>query len=267
MGYRLITCNSLIKKITTKDELFKGMYCIDPYQNCEYGCLYCDSSFDDIVHIKTNASAILKEELKQIKTGSIIIGSVNDPYQNAEKKYEITRNLLKIIKKYNFPCHILTKSNLILRDIDLLSTMQCFVTISIISLNVTISKIFEKDVQSPKKRLQIIKALIHHGIKSGLAVMPVLPFLIESELEEIVKMTKQTKVQYLIHKYLELKGDQKKVFLNTIKKYYPQLLSKYNELFRESYKPDDNYIAKLDDKMFQLCSKYKISQKINFIRL
>jgi DNA repair photolyase len=263
MVYQLITCNSLFKKITSEDVLFNGMYCIDPYQNCEYGCMYCDSSLDDTIYIKTNARTILKKELKQIKKGIIIIGSVNDPYQKAENEYKITRELLKIIKKYNFPCHILTKSNLILRDVDLLSTMQCFVTISMISLDVTISQIFEKNVQSPKKRLQIIKTLIHHGIKSGLAVMPVLPFLIESELEEIVKITKQTKAQYLLHKHLELKGDQKKVFLNIIKKYYPQLLSKYNQLYREGYNPDDNYIEKLNDKMFQLCSKYNVSQKMN----
>ena len=263
MVYRLITCNSLVKKITSNDALFNGMYCIDPYHNCEYGCLYCDSSFDETIYIKTNATTILKKELKQLKKGIIIIGSVNDPYQNAEKEYEITRELLKIIKKYNFPCHILTKSNLILRDIDVLFDMRCWATISIISLNVTISRIFEKNVPSSKNRLQIIKVLTEKCIKSGLAVMPVLPYLIESELEEVVKTTKHAKAQYLIHKHLELKGDQKKVFLNIIKKNYPQLLSKYNELFREGYKPDDNYIAKLNDRMLQLCSKYKISQRIN----
>ena len=262
MVYQLITCNSLVKRITSVDVLFNGMYCIDPYQNCEYGCLYCDSSLDDTIYIKTNARTILNEELKQIKKGIIIIGSVNDPYQKVENEYKITRELLKIIKKYNFPCHILTKSNLILRDVDLLSTMQCFVTISIISLDVTISRIFEKKLPSSKNRLQLITALINHGIKSGLAVMPVLPYLIESEIEEIVKTTKHAKARYLIHKHLELKGDQKNVFLNIIKNNYPQLLSKYNKLFRESYQPDDNYIAKLNDKMFQLCSNYKISQKI-----
>jgi len=262
MEYRLITCSSLVKIITSRDALFNGLYCIEPYHNCEYGCLYCDSSFDNTIYINTNASTILEKELKHLKKGLIIIGSVNDPYQNVEKKYKITRNLLKIIKKYNFPCHILTKSNLILRDIDLLSTMHCWITISMISFNKNLSQLFEKNVLLPKKRLQIIKSLIDHKIKTGLALIPVLPFLIDSELEEIIKTTKQSKIQYLLYKYLELKGDQKKVFLNIIKKYYPQLLSKYNELFREDFKPNENYVIKLKDKMDQLCMKYKISQKI-----
>ncbi|UCF13000.1 MAG: hypothetical protein JSW06_01770 [Thermoplasmatales archaeon] len=103
MDYRPIICNSLIKKITKPDMLFNGKYCTDPFQNCEYGCLYCDSSFDKTIYIKMNANEILEKELEQLERGVIIIGSVHDPYQKAEQKNEVTKKLLKTIYKQHFP--------------------------------------------------------------------------------------------------------------------------------------------------------------------
>jgi DNA repair photolyase len=262
MKYQLIDCDTIIKKITARDKLFNGAYSIDPYQNCEYGCLYCDSSFENTIFIKINAGNILKHELKQIKKGMVVIGSVNDPYQKAEEKYEITKQLLNVICKNNFPCHILTKSTMILRDIDILSKMKCRVTISITSLNENISRIFERDAPSPKKRMQMITSLMDHGIQTGLALIPVLPFIVESELEEIVKTTKYANAKYLLFKYLELKGDQKKAFEQVLHNHFPHLISQYRELFKEDFKPNKKYISKLTNKMFQLCSKYNISQKL-----
>ena len=132
MEYKLINCDSVIKKITKKDSLFHGNYCVDPYQNCEFGCHYCDSSFEKTIYVKTNIIEILEKELETIKNGRIIIGSVNDPYQIIEKKYQLTNTILETLKEYNFPCHILTKSPLILRDLDLLSQLESMITISMI---------------------------------------------------------------------------------------------------------------------------------------
>lgn len=262
MEYRSITCDSLIKRITTTDTLFNGKYCADPYQNCEFGCLYCDSSFDKTIYVKTNASTILEKELDQLEKGVIIIGSVHDPYQKAEEKYEITKNLLKTIKKYPFSGHILTKSNLVLRDIDLLSDMRCVVTISITSLDKNITHIFEENVPSSKERLQTVETLMEHGIKTGLALMPVLPFIVESELEDVVKAANSSNVQYLLHKHLELKGDQKRIFKDIIQNHYPHLLSKYDELYKDEFKPDEKYIVELDKRMHELCKKYNIPERI-----
>ena len=111
MLYKQIKVDFLLNKITNKDKLFAGNYTIDPYQNCEFGCLYCDSSFDKTIFIKTNAAEILKKELETAKKGTIIVGSVHDPYQRAEEELEITRDLLKTIKKHEFSWHLLTKSD------------------------------------------------------------------------------------------------------------------------------------------------------------
>ena len=123
MNYKTIQCSFLLNKITRKDKLFNGEYTIDPYQNCEFRCKYCDSTQNDTIYIKDQIVNLLKNELKKTKKGRIIIGSTVDPYQETEKKYKNTRKTLEIIKQNNFPCHILTKSKLVLRDIDLLSSM------------------------------------------------------------------------------------------------------------------------------------------------
>ena len=263
MNYKPIQCSFLLNRITTKDKLFNGNYTLDPYQNCGFGCRYCDSTYDETIYIKTNAAQLLKKELETTEKGTIIVGSVVDPYQKAEESYNITRNLLEIIEQYDFPCHILTKSNLVLRDIDLLSKMSdCKVTISITTLNQSVSDLFERDVPSPMERLKTIEKLSEIGINAGLAVIPILPFIAEEELENIVKSAKKHKAHYILHKHLELKGDQKGIFMKILEESYPNLVKKYEELYKVSYKPDDAYVSKINDALEKLCITYKLKNRI-----
>lgn len=262
MEYKLIHCDSVVKKITRHDALFHGNYCVDPYQNCEFGCLYCDSSSEKMIYAKANIVDILKNELQHIKNGRIIIGSVHDPYQNAEKKYDLTKNILNLLKQYEFPCHILTKSPLILRDIDLLSQLNCMVTISLTSLDDRVVRIFEPAVPSPNDRLQTVQKLRKHGITTGIALIPMLPYIVEPEMEAIVKAARSVNAQYLLHKHLELKGDQERVFKNLIETHYPHLLPKYNELYEDDFNPRREYVQELNAILSGYCKKYQISDKI-----
>jgi DNA repair photolyase len=263
MRYKQIKSDSVINTITKKDTLFKGKYTIDSYQNCEYGCKYCDSSFEKTIYIKANSEEILKKEIKQIEKGMIIVGSVHDPYQKADENYKITRKLLKIILKKNFPCHILTKSNLILRDIDILSKINnCIVTISLTSMNKSIANIFEKDVPSPKVRLQTIRKLSKSGITAGIAQIPILPYITEIEIEDIIKSAKKHGAYHFLYKYLELKGDQRYSFFNIVKYHYPDLIKKYQKLYFNNYLPDNNYSLKTKEKINKFCKIYKLNNKL-----
>ena len=263
MLYKQIKVDFLLNKVIKKDRLFLGDYTIDPYQNCEFGCKYCDSSFDKIIYIKNNADKILEKELKLVKKGRIILGSVHDPYQKAEKNFKLTKKLLNIIYKKGFPVHILTKSDLIIRDIDLLKKMKnCIVTISIISVNNDISKIFEENVINPKKRLKIVKKLTDNNINTGVAIIPILPFIIENKLEECIKEIKEHNTKFLIHKYLELKGDQKVIFFKILNRHYPNFVKKYEELYKDSYMPSNTYINNINKTINEICKKYKLENKI-----
>jgi DNA repair photolyase len=248
MDYKEIKVEYLLNKITKKDNLFNGDYTVDPYRNCEFGCMYCDSSFDKAIYIKKNAVEIFEKELKKSKNGTIIVGSVNDPYQKIEEKYKITREILEIIKKYDYSCHILTKSDLVLRDADILKKIKnCRVTISIISLKKSICQIFEKNVISPDIRLNTIKNLKEKNIKSGLAILPILPYITDEEIKIIIKKAKKYYVDYLVYKHLELKGDQKGLFFKIIKEFYPELLEKYTILYKDSFSPNKVYISKIEN--------------------
>lgn len=262
MDYKIINCDSVVKKIIKKDSLFHGNYCADPYQNCEFGCHYCDSSLEKTIYIKKNVADTLKKELEDIHKGRIILGSVHDPYQNAEKKYKLTRTILDILKEFNFPCHILTKSPLILRDIDLLSQIECMITISISSLDDQVVRIFEPEVPSPYDRLQTIQTLRNQGINTGLALIPMLPYIVESELESIVKAARDVDAQYLLHKHLELKGDLERFFRNIIEAHYPHLLPKYDTLYDNNFNPRTEYIRELNNTLSGYCKKFKISDRI-----
>lgn len=263
MEYRVISYNSLIKKITKKDTLFNGNYCIDTYQNCEFGCKYCDSSIENTIYIKLDVDETLNKELKNLKKGVIIVGSVNDPYQKAEEKYKTTRRILEVIKNNNFPCHILTKSDLILRDIDLLTEMDCTVTISIMSLKETITKIFENNVPPPLQRLKTLESIAEKGITAGVALIPIMPHLIDAELDEIVRKSKEFKAQYFLHKFLDLKGEQKEIFMNIISSNFPHILSKFRNLYKDNYQIDEILEEKYNQKIYTLCKKFNLPEKIN----
>ena len=263
MNYKPIKVDFLINKITKKDKLFGGDYTIDLYQNCEFGCIYCDSSFDETVYIKKNGPKIFEEELKNIRKGTVIVGSVHDPYQKIEEKELLTRKILEIIQKYNFSCHILTKSDLVLRDVDIISKIKnSHVTISISSLKNDVSKLFEKNVISPNIRFKTIEKLKNFGIRAGIGIIPILPYIVENELENIVKQSKKHNADYILYKHMELKGEQKICFLKELKYFKPELVKKYKKLYKNSYIPDENYLKELKKTIEKICGKYKIKNRI-----
>ncbi|MEM0466125.1 MAG: radical SAM protein [Candidatus Thermoplasmatota archaeon] len=260
--YRTIQCDSLIRRITHRDPLFQGGYCIDPYQNCEFQCTYCDSSFDPKIYVKINAVEILKQELPSLEKKRIIIGSVHDPYQNAEKKYELTKNILQVLREYQFPCHILTKSPLILRDIPLLETMDCLVTISFISIQEKIRMLFEPNIASSQERLDVLQTLTAHHIPVGAALIPILPYISDTELSSLLEKFKQYGAQYVLHSFLELKGDQKEKVFTIITKHFPHLTQKYKNLYAKAMKPTGSYIQHITKQIHNYCLTFDIPEYI-----
>lgn len=267
MSIKPITCDTLIRTVTFKDRLFHGNYTLDPYQNCAFQCSYCDSSLDTTIFVKINAPEHLEQALPSLKKGIVIIGSVNDAYQAAERDYLITRKLLMTLKKHGFPCHIITKSTLIERDLDLVTSMNCIVTISLLTLDSYIHSTFEKNVDSPQNRLHILKLLHDKGVYSGIAFIPFLPYISEPDIEPLVAESKKHGAQYFLHAPLELRGDQREIFFMNLKTAYPQLLRTYTQLYHLGVRPDDSYMSQIDTTIAAACQKYRLPQKINHLLL
>ena len=250
--YRWISCERLVNKVTNEDKIFGGKYLIDPYQKCDISCLYCDAA-EEAIYIKHNASDLLRKEIRYLEKAMVIIGSATDPYQTVEKHTKITREIVKILTEENFPIHILTKSNLVERDIDLLRGKNARVTFSFSTLNNDISKILEPNAPSPLQRIETLRKLSKEGIKTGIAIFPIIPFLTERDIEDIIRLSREAGASYLLYEYLELKGDVKERFLQVMERHLPEIADKLRELYSKSYKPEGYSI---DDKIKYLCRIY-----------
>ncbi|MCK4730716.1 MAG: radical SAM protein [Candidatus Aenigmarchaeota archaeon] len=256
--YQSIECKSFLHKISNKFLPFN--WGANPYRGCEHSCPYCfarytheylgynkDAEFDNKILVKMNAAEVLEKELsrKTWKNESVNLGSVCDPYQPAEKKFEITKQVLKVFAKHRTPLFVCTKSSLILRDIDLLSEMaktsNLMVNITLTTLDENICKKIEPRASSADERLDAIKQLSDAGVTIGVLFMPIFPYLTDSveSINQTTKAVRDAGANDLIPGILGLKSSCKDRVLSMIKKEYPILYSRYLTLYKKAYAPKD----------------------------
>lgn len=192
---REIECVSLLNRsgIPSVD------YAINPYTGCEHGCLYCYSDFmrrfrrhreewGQFVDVKVNAPGVLRRQLSRSKPGLVSLSTVTDPYQPLEKRYRLTRACLQELIKSQFPVSILTKSALVLRDLDLLVKLdEVDVGLTITTLDEGLREIFEPRASSIQERLRALKELSAVGIQSWVFLGPILPYFCDGQ-ETIAKI-------------------------------------------------------------------------------
>ena len=185
------------KSILTKSGIPGVDYCINPYVGCSHGCRYCYATFmkkytghtepwGSFVDVKINAPEILQKQLKRASMGRVMISSVTDAYQPIESKYKRTRQCLEILLQSQFPVDILTKSPLVLRDIDLIKKFKDIeVGITITTNDEKMQKIFEPNAPSIIARIRTLKTLHDNRIKTYAFIGPVLPMNPETLSEKI----------------------------------------------------------------------------------
>jgi DNA repair photolyase len=238
--------------------------------------------------IKINASEILEKELsrraKKGEYGIIAISSSTEPYLKIEERVKLTRKLLEIILKYKFPIHILTKSKLVLRDLDLLKEIDksailpddlkpklkrgAIISFSISTLDKKLAKILEPQAPTPKERLETMKKCKKEGFLVGVDYIPVLPFLSDTDeqLDEMIKTAKEYEADFVFVGALTLFGnkpaDCKTLYYQFLEKHYPELLPKYKSVYRVFFAPSKQYQKQLEEKSKRLCEKYRIKNRI-----
>ena len=184
----MTTINKIIvKTVLTRTGIEGYDYCINPYVGCEHGCRYCYATFmkrftghvepwGEFVDVKVNAPEVLRRQLRRAQRGSLLIGTVTDPYQPAEKHYRITRGCLEALLERQFPINILTRSSLVVRDVDLIRQFEDIsVGLSVTTDREEIKKIFEPNSPSIKSRIEALKALHEKGISTYAFIGPMLP--------------------------------------------------------------------------------------------
>jgi len=258
MNIKEIQAKSILRKYKKIESWFLTNYSMNLYRGCEHNCFYCDGrhekyqingNFGEEVIVKTNAIEILNKELdpkrkrKTMKKGFIGLGGgVGDSYQPVEKKYKLCQKSLKLFHKYRFPVHILTKSTLIKRDIDLIKEInnqkRAIVSFSFSSTNDDISYVFEPGVPPPSERLETIKLFKKEGVFCGMYLMPVIPFITDTSsiIDESIRDARKAGIDFVIFGTLTLKeGRQKEYFLKMIKNKHPDLIPKYNSIYQNNF--------------------------------
>lgn len=265
------------KTIMTKVKDGSSWYGVDfnmnLYRGCSHGCIYCDSRsscyrIDDFDRVrgKKDALLILERELAKSKqTGVVGIGAMSDTYNPLEKKYEITRGALKLIKKYGYGVSIDTKSDLVLRDIDVLKEIQennnVIVKITITTPHDELSKKIEPYAPPSSKRFKAIKELTDVGIFAGIMMNPVLPFVTDNEedIKRLVYLAHESGAKF-IHTYMgmTLRDNQRDYYLERIDKLFPGMMNKYFKCYQERYDCTVLSAKHLYEVFKNECKKYGI---------
>ena len=290
-----ITAKTILNKTKQRDPWLLDDYTVNPYSACSYNCLYCyirGSKYGEhmqrAVSVKINAAELLDKQLtlraRKEQYGFIVFSSVTDPYLHLESEYRLTRQLLEVVLRHRFPVHIITKSDMVVRDFDLIheidkrailpKDLNCtnprgaLVTFSFSTLDDTIARIFEPGAVSPNSRLKALSASVDSGLHSGVSLMPLLPYISDTgeSLENFYSTFTEYGAQYILPASLSLYGsgrsDSKTLVLKAVEKHYPHLLNKYQKFFTYSSQMPAYYRKAFDLKMNELHEKYAISRQI-----
>lgn len=272
--YREINCKSALNKINNK---YGFCYDLNIYRGCIHKCYYCfavyshkyinSRDFFGEIFVKKNIAEMLEKELssRNWKRDIINLGSVTDNYQECEKDYKLMRDILKLLIRYKTPMCISTKSDLILRDFDLIDELSNIVPVriatTITTLNEKLSSLIEPNVISPLKRLEILKEFKKTKATVAIHTMPVMPFITEDELENIFKTAKECDIDYCAADALKLCGECRKIFLNFVRENFPNHYKKYLYIYGSNGILKDDYKEKMYKKIKALEEKYNISYK------
>jgi DNA repair photolyase len=228
---------------------------VNTYRGCEHNCVYCNArynheylrlprgEFSHKIIVKNNAAEILDKEFSREKWNkklTVNLATVTDPYQPAESQFKITRKVLEVFLEHHNSLPLTTKSDLVLRDLDILSEIHqtgfLNVVITLPTLNEELRKKIEPKVPSVEKRLEIVQKLHETGITVGVTAIPLLPYISDGEKDlELVKTVPGVGVDFVILDMLNFRGEARDRFMEFLKSYDPDLVPKYEELYQTNY--------------------------------
>ena len=259
---------------------------INPYRGCEHGCIYCYArpshayldlspglDFESRLIAKPQAPELLRKELNKIsyQCQPIAIGTNTDPYQPIDKEWKITRRILEVLNEYNHPVSIVTKSSLIERDMDILTNMasrnlvQVFISIS--SLDRSLTRKMEPRAAAPQRRLKTIQRLSEAAIPVGVLVAPLIPFLNDSEMENVLKSCQQVGANSADYVMLRLPLEVEIMFQEWLTTHFPDKKNRILQRIR------DLRAGKLNDSTYEqrlrgqgqyadlIAQRFKLSRK------
>lgn len=245
-----IPAKAIISGYAENNMWFGCNYNMNIYKGCCHGCIYCDSRSDcygvenfDEVRAKENALALIERELKsKRKKGVIGTGAMSDPYNPLEKEHQLTRGALELINKYGFGVAIATKSDLILRDMDILQEISkhspVLVKITITTADDELCRKIEPYASLSSQRFEAIRALSEAGINTCVLLMPVLPFIEDTEenIRKIIELALKSGARFIYPAFgVTLRQNQREWFFAKLDALFPSVKEKYIDQFGNAY--------------------------------
>ncbi len=259
---------------------------INPYRGCEFGCRYCYArythefmemrdgmEFEQKIYVKQRAAGLLRHELRRVKPGeAIALGTATDPYQPAERRYEVTREILEEFARHGhsgpgYELGIVTKSNLVVRDLELLKevakTNRLSIHMTVTTLDVDLARILEPRAPRPDLRLDAVRTLAQAGLRVGVSCSPVVPGITDSpkDLESLVRTAAEAGADYVFANPLFLKPCSAAVFLPFLEQNFPHLAENYRLRYQDRAFLPPAYAKRLSQLIAQLREKYKITRE------
>ena len=226
---------------------------INPYRGCEHGCIYCFArpshawlgyspglDFETKIIAKPEAAQLLRKELarKAYKPEPIALGTNTDPYQPVERRLKITRGILEVLKETRHPFTIVTKSNLVLRDLDILAPMArenlVRVMISLTTLDRGLARVMEPRAPTPERRLEALRTLNAAGVPSGVLTAPIVPAVNDAELESLLDAAVRAGARHAGYVLLRLPLEIKELFTEWLEAHFPDRKAKVLNLVRDT---------------------------------
>jgi DNA repair photolyase len=285
--YFTIASKSLLNRCVSRRRV-PFEWTINPYRGCEFGCKYCYArythefmemrdgvAFEQKIYVKQHAGELLRQELRKVKTGeSIAIGAATDPYQPAEKRYEVTRAILEEFARHDgFHLGIITKSNLVLRDLDVLQEISrrndFSVHVTVTTLDAALARILEPRAPRPDLRLEAIRTLNRAGIRVAMSGSPVLPGITDSpkDLEALVRAAARAGASNIFAGPLFLKPCSAAVFLPFLEQQFPHLVENYKRRYDGLAFLPRSYTKPLQQLVERFKQKYGIGNQPKAFRI
>ena len=277
--YFTLPVRSLLNRCTGTRMPFA--WTINPYRGCEFACKYCYArythefmemrdgvEFEQKIYAKQHAAELLHQELRRVKPGEdIAIGTATDPYQPIERKLEITSAILTEFARHSgLELGIVTKSALVVRDIDLLQEIsrnnRISVNLTVTTTDPDLARILEPRAPRPDLRLEAVKKLRDAGVRAGVICAPVLPGITDSpkQIEAVVHAAAEARASYIYANPLFLKPCSAAVFLPFLKEHFPHLVADYDRRFKDRAFLPAAYRNRISELFGTLREKYGMTR-------
>jgi DNA repair photolyase len=279
--YFTLGTRSLLSRVVSGRNL-PFTWAINPYRGCEFACKYCYArythefmelrdglDFERKIFVKQQAAALLQSELKKVKRGEeIAIGTATDPYQPAERRFGLTRAILEELARHSgMEIGIVTKSNLVTRDVEILRRVgehnRIFVNMTVTTVDTELARKLEPRAPRPDLRLEAVRQLNLAGVDAGVICAPVLPEITDRprDLDALVKTASAAGAKYIFANPLFLKPCSAAIFMPFLEQNFPALVEHYRTRYSERAFLPKGYGQRLSQLMAALRRKYGIGDK------